>query len=96
MEINTKQRAALRSMANGLETILHVGKEGVTPNVIAQTQEALLARELVKGCVQQNCPLSAREACEELAVATGAAPVQVIGRRFVLYQPHPETPVIRL
>lgn len=96
MELTTKQRAALRSMANTLETILHVGKDGVTPMVTMQADEALDARELIKGCVQQNCPYTAREACEILCERTHAQPVQVIGRRFVLYRPAPDQPKIRL
>jgi len=94
--LTSKQRAALRAMANGIETILYIGKLGVTDSVIAQTDEALLAREIVKGSVQQNAPLSAKEALEALCQATNAEPVQAAGRKFVLYRPKPENPVIKL
>ena len=85
--INTKQRAQLRAMANGMECILYVGKAGITETVIKQADEALAARELVKGAVQESCPVSAREALQSLCESTGAQPVQQIGRRFVLYRP---------
>jgi RNA-binding protein len=94
--LSSKQRASLRRVANGLETILYIGKGGVTASVITQTDEALLARELIKGSVQQNAPLSAKEALEALCEATGAEPVMASGRKFVLYRPKPENPVIQL
>lgn len=91
-----KQRAYLRSLANGAETIVHIGKGGITENVVRQMSEALLARELVKGRVLESSLLSAAEACQAMAEATGAEGIQVIGSRFVLYRPHPETPKLKL
>ena len=89
-----KQRAILRGMANTLDTIIYVGKEGVTKSVVRETEEALEARELIKGCVQQGAPLDAKEALTALCEKTGAEPVQFIGRRFVLYRPSRENPRI--
>ena len=91
-----KQRAYLRGLANGLETILYVGKGGLSENVIKQADEALTARELVKGRVLEASLMTAAEACQALAEATGAEGVQSIGSRFVLYRPHPTEPKIRL
>lgn len=92
--ITPKQRAALRAMANGLDTILYVGVQGVTPQTVKEAYDALKAREMIKCAVQQNAPLTAREACEILCEKTGAAPVQVIGRRFVMYRPNEKDPKI--
>ena len=91
-----KQRAYLRSLANGLETILYVGKGGLSENVIKQAEEALTARELIKGRVLEASMMTAAEACQALADATGAEGLQSIGSRFVLYRPHPTEPKIRL
>ncbi|MGI6153613.1 MAG: ribosome assembly RNA-binding protein YhbY [Christensenellaceae bacterium] len=84
--LNSKQRAKLRGMAQHMDAIVHVGKDGITENIIKQTEEALEARELIKGSVQQNAPLSAKEACNLLAEQTGADGVSVLGRKFVLYR----------
>lgn len=84
--ITSKQRAALRSMANTMEAILFIGKDGVTDSVLKEAYDALEARELIKCAVQQNCELSAREAAQELCEKTHAEPVQCIGRRFVIYR----------
>lgn len=89
-----KQRAKLRGMANTIETILYIGKEGVTDATVKECYDALEARELIKGCVQQGAPVSAREALIELCEKTGAEPIQQIGRRFVLYRPSRENPRI--
>ena len=89
-----KQRARLRGMANTIETILYIGKEGVTDATVKECYDALEARELIKGCVQQGAPVSAREALTELSEKTGAEPIQQIGRRFVLYRPSRENPRI--
>lgn len=94
--ITSKQRAELRSMANNLEPILYVGKGGITENVIMQADEALEARELIKGSVQQNSELDAREVCQILAEKTGADVVSSIGRKFVLYRASVEHPKIEL
>ena len=90
MTLSSKQRAQLRGLANSVDTIVHVGKGGVTETVIQQVNEALIPREIIKGKVLENAPVSSREACDALAAACGAVPVQVIGSKFVLYRPNPK------
>ena len=86
MELTSKQRAQLRAMANGLDVILTVGKDGIGDNLVKQADDALEARELIKGKVLENSLLSAREACDELSKRTRSEQVQVIGNKFVLYR----------
>ena len=89
-----KQRAQLRAMANTIDTILYIGKDGITDYTVKEAYDALEARELIKGCVQQGAPLSAKEALTELCGRLGAEPIQFIGRRFVMYRPSRENPRI--
>jgi RNA-binding protein len=89
-----KQRAKLRAMANTIDTILYIGKDGITDHTVKECYDALEARELIKGCVQQGAPIDAREALTELCEKTGAEPIQQIGRRFVMYRPSRENPRI--
>ena len=84
--MTTKQRAYLRGLANGMETILYVGKGGLSDNIIKQADDALEARELIKGAVQESCPLTAQEALHAICEKTSAQAVQSIGRSFVLYR----------
>ena len=84
--MTTKQRAGLRAMANTIDPILHIGKDGINDNLAKQAWDALEARELIKATVLQNAPLTAREACDELCERVHAEPVQVIGNRIVIYR----------
>ena len=86
MDLTSKQRAQLRGLANNIDTILIVGKDGIGDNLIKQANDALEARELIKGRVLENSLLSPREAAEELAPLTRSEVVQVIGTKFVLYR----------
>ena len=86
-ELTSKQRAQLRGLANGIDTILIVGKDGIGDNLVKQANDALEARELIKGRVLENSMLSPREAAEQLAPLTRSEVVQVIGTKFVLYCP---------
>ena len=94
--LNSKQRAYLRGMANSIDTIVHVGKGGMSDQIIKQADDALVARELIKGKCLETCPLSSREAADLIAEKTNSDVVQVIGSKFVLYRPNPDEPVIKL
>lgn len=84
--LTSKQRAELRAQANSLETTLMIGKENITEAVIAEAENQLNARELVKGKVLENAMMTPREACDALCEATGADGVSVIGTKFVIYR----------
>ena len=84
--LTSKERAELRAQANTLDTTLMVGKDGVTEAVIAEADNQLTARELVKGKVLENAMLTPREVCDALCEATGADGVAVIGTKFVIYR----------
>lgn len=86
MELTSKQRAQLRGIASTMDTIIHVGKDGIGDNLIKQVDDALEARELIKGRVLENSMYTAREAAEELSASARCEVVQVIGSKFVLYR----------
>ena len=96
MPLTSKQRSQLRALAAAEDTIVQVGKGGITENVIASVNAALKARELIKGRVLENSMLSAREACDALCEACRAEAVQVIGTKFVLYKRNEKDPRIVL
>ncbi len=97
MMLTSKQRAYLRSLAVNEDTILMVGKSGMSLEIVKQADDALEKRELIKGRVlPETSPLSSREAAEELASKTGSEVVQVIGSRFVLYRRKKKDPKIVL
>ena len=96
MPITSKQRAQLRGLAMSEDTIVQVGKGGITENVIVSVDAALKARELVKGRVLESCELSPREVLDALCQACQAEPVQVIGTKFVIFRRNHAAPKIEL
>ena len=94
--LTSKQRAYLRGLANPIDTIVIVGKDGVTDNLVLQVGDALKARELIKGKVLENSLLSAREVSDELCSRCKCEAVQCIGSKFVLYKRNEKEPKIEL
>ena len=94
--LNSRQRAQLRGMANDMETIFQVGKQGVTENTVKQVVDALEARELIKLRILESCPTTVRETADDIAAKWGADVVQVIGTRFILYKESKNNKTIKL
>ena len=84
--LTSKERAELRSQATTIDTTLMVGKGGVTDAVIAEAENQLNARELIKGKVLEGAMMTPREVCDEICQYTGAEGVAVIGTKFVIYR----------
>ncbi len=94
--LTSKQRAQLRALANPIDTVLMVGKGGFSEQLYKTADEAITARELIKGKVLEACEYSAREAADTIAEAINADVVQVIGSKFVLYRKNKKDPKIKL
>ena len=88
--LTSKQRAFLRGMANGMDAIFQVGKNGVTPELRDTVFNALEARELIKIHVLKNCMDDPKSIAAVLGERTRSQVVQVIGRMIVLYRPAKE------
>ena len=86
MQLTTKQRAYLRSLATQIDTIMQIGKGGVGEAMVKTVSDALEARELIKMKVLENSGEYPRDMGEELAAACGAELVTVIGNKVVLYR----------
>ena len=94
--LTSKQRAFLRSLANDIDTIVMVGKGGISQQIIKQADDALTARELIKGKVLETAGVDSREIAEQIAAETGCDVVQVIGSKFVLFRRNPKAPKVEL
>ena len=92
----SKQRAQLRALANPIDTVVMVGKGGFSEQLFKTADEAITARELIKGKVLEACEYSAREAADTIAEQLHADVVQVIGSKFILYRKNKKDPKIKL
>ena len=94
--MTSKQRAYLKSLANNIDPILHVGKGGIGDALIKQADDALEARELIKLKCLENSEYTPREAAEEIASRIGAEVVFSIGSKAVIYRRAQKNPKIEL
>ena len=82
--MTSKQRAYLKGLAMNEDTILHIGKSGITPELTENVRLALAARELIKNGILQNCMDDPKEMAQMLAERTKSQIVQIIGKKIVL------------
>ena len=94
--LTSKQIRKLRSLGMTEEAIVMIGKEGVTPTVVASAREAIKKRELIKVRVLQNAPDEPEDAITMLAERADANLVQVIGRNGRLFRRNFDKPRIEL
>lgn len=94
--MTTKQRAFLKSLASTMDVIVHIGKESLTPQVVASVDEALTARELIKVGVLKNCADDPKTLAQIISERTHSDVIQVIGKKIVLYKPDKKNPKIKL
>ncbi len=96
LKLSSKQRAYLRSEAHHLESIIHIGKNGVTPEVVTSVAEAIEKRELIKVNVLKNCMEDPSYVAQVLSERTRSTLIQVMGRRITLYHPIKDEPIYTL
>lgn len=96
MELTSRQRAYLKSLANGLDPVFQVGKSSLTPEVTEAIGEAFNTRELLKVAVLKNCADDPKEIASIVAERTHSQVVQVIGKKIILYKPDKKNPKIIL
>lgn len=84
--MTSKERAYFRSLANTMQPIFQIGKNGISDNTIKQVDDALEARELIKITVLETAGEATRDLANDLAKEVNAEVIQVIGSKFVLYR----------
>ncbi len=94
--INTKQRSYLRSLANNIDSIFQVGKAAVTPELVSALDDALEKRELIKISVLNNCVMDIKEIADTICERTHSEPVQIIGKKIVIFRQSKTKPTIEL
>ncbi len=86
--LSANQKTHLRKLGHGLDPVVQIGKNGLSPAVIEQLRAQFEAHELLKVKLAAKATVEVDEAVERLPEETGARLVQQIGRVLLLYRPH--------
>jgi RNA-binding protein len=90
--LTSAARKALRAEAHHLDPVVMIGDSGLTAAVVAETDRALAAHQLIKVRVLGDDRQARARILEELCASLGCAPVQSIGKLLVIWRPLPEAP----
>ncbi|MEW6019633.1 MAG: ribosome assembly RNA-binding protein YhbY [Pseudomonadota bacterium] len=93
--LSPAQRQHLKGLAHSRQPVVMIGGQGLTAAVLKEIERALAAHELIKIKAASDEADTRRAWMEEICAATGAAPVQQIGKMLVVYRPA-EKPTIAL
>ena len=88
--ITSKDRAYLKKIIATQSPVYQVGKDGLNQTNLDGINQALVARELIKINILQNCDMSAKEVAFELEKQLGCEVVGVIGRKVIIYKFNPK------
>ncbi len=95
MALTGKQKRKLRGLGHHLAPVIQIGQQGVTPAVIAATEQALYDHELIKVKIAEG-PEDRQESAEHLARETTSELAQLLGRTALLFKKRPEKSKIDL
>ena len=84
--LNSSERARLKSLAQNLNPIFQIGKNGVGDNQVNDILDALAVHELIKISVLKSAETPTKLILDEVCERTGAEPVQAIGNKIVIYK----------
>ncbi len=93
--LDAATRRTLRARAHHLDPVVAIGQQGLSPAVLHEIEVALLAHELIKVRVFSDDRATRAALLVQLAAAVDAAPVQHLGKLFVLWRPNPELAAAR-
>ncbi len=91
--LTSSQRAKLRSMAQSINPIFQIGKNGIGSQQIVDISLALDLHELIKISVLRNADTDAKTVLNAICALTGAEPVTAIGNKVVIFRRSPRDDV---
>ncbi len=84
------RRRELKAQAHSINPVVTIGKVGLSASVIEELDRGLLSHELIKVKVQLDDRVARKALFEEVCEQLDAAPVQHIGKIFIIYRPKSE------
>jgi len=94
--LSDAQRKHLRRLGHDRQPVVLIGNAGLSPNLIAEMDQALAHHELVKVRARVGDRHLRDELLAELATQTRSELVQRIGHVALYYRKHPDEPTILL
>ena len=91
ISLSPAERQRLRSQAHHLKAVILIGRQGLTPAVIQEIDQALTAHQLIKVKWTEGSRQDRDTALDQVCDTLQAMPVQHIGKQLVLWRPNPET-----
>ena len=92
IQLTIAQRKEHRAQAHHLNPVVMIGNDGLTPAVKKEADAALNAHGLIKIRVFGDDRTQREAMFQQLADELNAAPIQHIGKLFVLWRPKPAKP----
>ncbi|WP_053943102.1 YhbY family RNA-binding protein [Kallipyga gabonensis] len=82
-----KQRSYLKSLSNGLQSTLIIGKDGITKNTLKELEDQLTAKELVKMTFLDTAGVDPEDEVDRILEILDADFVSHLGSKLVIYRP---------
>ncbi len=92
MKLTSNQRKHLEALANHLDAVVRIGKQGLEAKIVSSVREAFSSQELIKIKLLDTSPVDVDEVVDVVVAATGASLVRTIGRVIILYRPFADKP----
>lgn len=86
----------LQNLSHNYKASIQIGKNGITDSTFRSIEENLLANELVKVRILNNCGLEAKAISKEIAEYFDAEFISALGKIFVIYKKNEKQPIIKL
>ena len=94
MALSGREKKYLKSLANTLPAIIQIGKGGISEHLLKQIENTLVAREILKINILNNCETDTNEIVLELCSALNADLVQIIGHKITIYKKNIQKQII--
>ncbi|MEN8189812.1 MAG: ribosome assembly RNA-binding protein YhbY [Thermodesulfobacteriota bacterium] len=88
--LSSKQKKFLKGIGHHLNSLIYIGKEGLSDSLIEATKKELKQHELIKVKIGKNSPIDKKSTAEALPLQADCQLVQLIGKTLLLYKANPK------
>ena len=92
LSLSNRQKQFLKGLAHHMSPIVQIGKDGLSPGIVALIKKELLQHELIKIKIADNSGLEKKDTAAQVAQLSASTMVQLIGKTIVLFKANPKRP----